>query len=115
MFLDRVERIDLDNPVAQRRRLVENLATLPLSDSEVTAARDVCVDAHRAILEAEDRHADAAALVARHGTSPPAAIHLRVERALDEGDRALARSRDLFSRCHRESRELDARYRRHRR
>lgn len=116
MFLDRLERLDLDDPPADRRRLVDNLANMPLSDAEVTEARDVCVDAHRNILEAEDLQADAARLLARYEADqvPSAGDRARIQRDIQSADAALARSRDLFSRCHRQTRELDVRYRRRR-
>jgi len=66
MFLDRLERLDLDDPAEERRRLVDNLASMPLLDPEVSEARDVCVDAHRSILEAEERQANAARLLGRY-------------------------------------------------
>src|SRR5690606_19721232 len=68
MFLDRVEHLDLDDPLEERRRLVENLATMPLAHPEVAQARDLCVDAHRAMLEAEDLRVEAVALLARCGS-----------------------------------------------
>ncbi len=116
MFLDRLERLDLDDPADDRRRLVDNLANMPLSDAEVTEARDVCVDAHRNILEAEELQADAAGLLARYEPDqvPSAGDRARIQRDIQSADAALARSRDLFSRCHRHSRELDMRYRRRR-
>jgi hypothetical protein len=129
MFLDRVERLDLDDPPEERRRLIENLATMPLSHSEVTETRDVCVDAHRSMLEAEELRVEAVALLARCGSAcggepsgaeiPSTTEQLRARRDLDQNirraDRALERSRDLFSRCHRQTRTLDTRYRRRRR
>jgi len=128
MFLDRVERLDMDDPLEERRRLVDNLATLPLVHGDVIAARDVCVDAHRAILEAEDLRLEAVALLARcgpvcagqpggpevDGTADQLRARLDLDRNMGRADRALERSRDLFSRCHRETRALDTRYRRRR-
>ncbi len=117
MFLDRVERIDLDEPSTQRRRLVDNLATMPLANAEIAEARDVCVDAHRSILEAEELQADAAEILGRYeeDETPSAGDRARVQRDITNADTALERSRDLFARCHRQTRDLDLRYRRRRR
>lgn len=116
MFLDRLERLDLDDPAEERRRLVDNLASMPLLDPEVSEARDVCVDAHRSILEAEERQANAARLLGRYDADevPSAGDRARIQRDIDGADAALERSRRLFERCHRQSRELDMRYRRRR-
>lgn len=117
MFLDRVEQLDLDDPVAERRRIVDNLASMPLSDDGVKRARDVCVDAHRTIIEAEERQSRAARLLARYSAEdvPPVADRERIQQDIDHADRALARSRGLFDRCGREMQDLDLRYRRRRR
>jgi len=115
MFLDRVGQIDLDTPIAERRRLVDSLASLPLTDDEVSAARDLCVNAHRSILEAEQHQADAVALVALHGDDLPPEVELQVGNDIEQSGRALERSRDLFSRCISEQHAIDARYGRRRR
>lgn len=114
MFLDRLERLDLDDPAEQRRRLVDNLANMPLSDADITEARDVCVDAHRSILEAEELQASAAQMLGRYEDDqvPSAGDRARIQRNIDSADAAIERSRDLFARCHRHSRDLDLRYRR---
>lgn len=116
MFLDRLERLDLDNPAEERRRLIDNLANMPLADAEVSEARDVCVDAHRSILEAEERQANAARLLGRYEPDqvPSPGDRARIQRDIEGADAALERSRGLFDRCHRHSRELDMRYRRRR-
>lgn len=114
MFLDRLERLDLDDPADTRRRLVDNLATMPLSDPDVTEARDVCVDAHRNILDAEEAQASASQLLGRYEEDevPSAGDRARIQRHIESADAAIERSRDLFARCHRHSRDLDLRYRR---
>jgi len=113
LFLDRVQRIDLDDPVEQRRRLVDSLASLPLNAEPVQQARDACVEAHRTILEAEELHARARSAVDGHGEEAGISIteRQRIERDIRESNRAIERSRDLFSRCHRLTRDLELRYR----
>lgn len=113
LFLDRVQRIDLDDPVDERERLVDSLASLPLSAEPVQEARDACVEAHRTILEAEALHASAReALEGRADeTEIPITERQRIERDIQESTRAVERSRGLFSRCHRLTRDLELRYR----
>lgn len=114
MLLDRIERLDLDDPVEERRRLVDSLASMPLADADVMSARDVCVRAHRSILEAEEKQAHAAMLLARYESDevPSAGDQLRIRRDIDEADGAIQRSRSLFARCHSETQALQSRYRR---
>ncbi len=128
MFLDRYERLDMDDPLEERRRLVDNLRTMPLVHSDVTQARDVCVDAHDAILEAEDLRVEAVALLERcgpvcagqpagpevDGTAEQLSARLELDQNMGRAERALERSRGLFSRCHRETAALNTRYRRRR-
>lgn len=111
LFLDRVKRIDLDDPVEQRRELVDRLAALPLSAEEVQRARDACVEAHRTLLEAEDRHAQARTAVAGATESDIAITERqRIEQDIQASNRALERSRQLFPRCQRLTRDLELRY-----
>ena len=117
LFLDRVARIDLDDPADQRERMVDSLASLPLSATEVMDARDVCVEAHRTILEAETATSRARAALAEHpseaGISPPE--RQRIERDIRASNLAIERSRGMFSNCHRLTRDLELRYRARRR
>lgn len=117
LFLDRVARIDLDDPAEQRTRMVDSLATLPLSATEVMDARDVCVDAHRTILEAETATARARAALADHPSEDgiPVTERQRIERDIRESNLAIERSRGMFSNCHRLTRDLELRYRSRRR
>jgi hypothetical protein len=113
LFLDRVRRIDLDDPVEERRRLVDSLASLPLSAEPVQRARDACVEAHRTILEAEELHARARSAVEEHEdeSQMPITERQRIERDIQESNRAIERSREMFTRCHRLTRDLELRYR----
>ena len=114
LYLDRVERIDLDDPVEERERMVDALESLPLSAEPVQEARDACVEAHRAVLEAESLHASAREALGEHEDEGeiPITERQRIERDIQASTRAVARSRSLFSRCHRLTRDLELRYRR---
>lgn len=117
LFLDRVERIDSDDPPERRRPRIEALAALALSSEEVTRARDVCLDAHRALLDAETRQAEARRELDRitaNGANPHApvepAVGARIQKAIDDSERAIHRSRDLMPRCQDEVGELNRKY-----
>ena len=113
IYLDRVQRLDLDDPVAERRRLVESLASLPLSAPEVVSARDACVEAHQTILEAEGHTASAREAVERYPEESdiPIPIRQRIERDITRSNQLIERSRAMFDACHRLTRDLEVRYR----
>lgn len=116
-LLDRLDGLDLDDPIEERRRRVTSLASLPLSDATVKEARDVCVDAHQSLLDAEELHTSARAALARYEdeSAIPVAEQQRIQRAITGSNDALTRARDLIGRCERHTRDLDNRYRRQRR
>lgn len=113
IFLDRVQRIDLDDPLAERRRHVESLASLPLSAPEVQRARDACVEAHQTILSAEELTQGARAEVERYEEESqiPIATRQRIETDIRRSNALIERSRALFDTCHRLTRDLEVRYR----
>ena len=114
LFLDRIAHIDLDDPVEERRRRVSSLATLPVEAEQVRTARDACVDAHRTILEAEEASARARAAFEEYPSEDdiPVIARQRIERDIRSSTEQVERSRGLFSRCHRLTRDLELRYRR---
>ena len=112
IFLDRVQRIDLDDPIAERRRNVESLASLPLSAPEVQRARDACVEAHQTILDAETLTTSARAEVERYEDESqiPITARQRIEADIRRSNGLIERSRSLFDTCHRLTRDLEVRY-----
>lgn len=116
-LLDRLDGLDLDAPMDERRRRVTSLANMPLHDASVKQARDVCVEAHRSILEAEELHANASAALARFEDEGAIPVGTRgsIQRDIEGSNAALARARDVMGRCERHTRDLDVRYRRRRR
>ncbi|MCC6876914.1 MAG: hypothetical protein IT378_21595 [Sandaracinaceae bacterium] len=115
LFLDRVQRIDLDAPSAERRTLVEALATLPLASEEVRSARNACVEAHRTLLRAETLHVEARDRLRAYENDEsriPITERQRIERAISGSSQALEQSHGLFARCERAKRDLELRYRR---
>ena len=117
IFLDRVQRIDLDDPLADRQRLMESLASLPLSAPEVTRARDACVEAHQTIIQAESLTAGARTEIERYEEESqiPITTRQRIEGDIRRSSDLIERSRSMFDTCHRLTRDLEVRYRRHRR
>lgn len=113
LFLDRVQQLDLDDSIEERRRMVNSLASLPLTSEPVQQARDACVEAYRTILEAEERQARARGSVEQHEDESAMSIaeRRRIEDDIRESRQALERSRELFPRCHRLTRDLQLRYR----
>lgn len=113
IYLDRVQRLDLDDPISERRRLIDSLASLPLSAPEVRTARDSCVEAHQAILEAEELTRRARRAVERHEEESmiPAPERVRIERDISASNRLIERSRSMFDMCHRLTRGLELRFR----
>ena len=117
LFLDRIERIDSDDPPERRRPRVDALASLALTSEEVKHARDVCLDAHRSLIDAETRQGEARRELDRitaNGANPHApvepAVGARIQKAIGDSERAIARSRDLRPRCQDEVGELDRKY-----
>ena len=114
IFLDRVQRIDLDDSIADRQRLVESLRSLPLSAPEVTRARDACVEAHETILSAEELTQNARAQIERYEgdeSQIPITERQRIERDIQRSTQLIERSRSHFDTCHRLTRDLEVRYR----
>ncbi len=113
IYLDRVARIDLDDSVVDRRRLVQSLASLPLSSPEVQAARDACVEAHQTILTAEELSSAARAALEQYEDESqiPITARHRIGADIDRSTRLIERSRPMFDRCHRLTRDLEVRFR----
>lgn len=113
IYLDRIARIDLDDPMVDRRRLVQSLASLPLTSPEVQAARDACVEAHQTILSAEERTRAARAAVERYEDESqiPITARQRIEADINASNRLIERSGPMFDDCHRLTRDLEVRYR----
>ncbi len=120
LFIDRIEDFDVDDDIEDRRRVVDSIRELALTDPDVIAARDTCVAAYGALIEAEDQHA-----LARHllvGTFLPDGgeqaiapeMQAQIEGALDHSTEALARSQEAVPRCTRAVGALERRFpRRH--
>lgn len=113
LFLDRVQHIDLDDPIEERRRRVDSLATLPVTAEVVRSARDACVEAHRAIIEAEEASANAREVYDQYPdeASIPLTERQRLESDIRTSGRAMDRARNLFTRCHDRTNDLRLRYR----
>jgi hypothetical protein len=118
LFLDRFGALDVDSPVLERLPHIEALASMPFASEEITEVRDLCVEAHRTLLVAEERGAEARASfdratdqgrLAESDISPE--TRASIEAALGESNRALERVRPLMTRCDDRVRGLRARFR----
>ena len=83
----------------------------------VGEARDICVEAHQSLITAEDASARARSAFESYESESaiPAVERQRIEADVARSDRALSASSQLFSRCHRLTRDLELRYRSRRR
>ncbi len=117
LFLDRVARIDADDPIEERRRMIESLASLPLAAERVDQARDACVEGHEKMLAAEELQQDVASHLARYEASDvlPADERQQLDSQLDRARTLIRQAGPLISRCHRMTADLELRYRPRRR
>lgn len=120
LFLDRYEGIDVDDPAEERRARVDMISGLPIGSEEVDHVRDLCVDAHRTLLRAEDRGAEARvafdqAMGGRRRAEVdedeiPTDVRATIEAALAESNGALEIARDAMPRCLSAVRGLEVRF-----
>jgi hypothetical protein len=118
LFLDRYQVLDLDDPIEERRRTVEALATMPFAADEVRAVRDRCVEAHRTLIRAEERGAEARAIFERATDQGRISddeistdVRASIESALQESNESLPRARELLRTCMEDTRRLEVRFR----
>jgi len=116
LFLDRFEDVDVDDPLEDRRTAIQAIHELALTDASVVAARDACVTAHEALIEAEDQHAIANHLFVESSSAGehdvPADVAAQINAAITHSDDAIARSRELFPRCTSAVSQLERRFHR---
>jgi hypothetical protein len=107
--LEAISRLDPNAPAETRRAAIEAVSALPIEDKEILELRDVCLQAHRGLLEAEvDQQAVRAAL-----ESPePASQQLGVlQGKMQRAAAVLATAHAALTTCESRSRELTVRYR----
>jgi hypothetical protein len=117
LFLDRYEGIDLDDPLDERKQSIDALAALPLSSAEVAEVRDVCVEAHRTLIRAEE-HSAAARADLEHATADgqreediPTEVRAQIEAHLQSSNESLALARETLPRCMERVHQLEVRFR----
>ena len=117
LFLDRYQALDLDDPIEERRQRVDALDALPFASEEVERVRDACVGAHRTLIVAEERGAEARAIFERetdHGriaeSDLPTEVRASIEAALSESNEALPRAREELRTCMDDARRLEVRF-----
>jgi hypothetical protein len=97
-------------------RQLTALEALPVRVPELARARDQCAAAHRGLLRAEQRQADARVAleqaVARHGDSGiPAERTKAIAKLIDRSNSALSDAQQALPDCDRSTVELTKRYR----
>ena len=97
LFLDRVELVVLETPVAERERMLGALESLPLENEDVIAVREACVDGHRALIEAEVAQREATvelgrATGGRDDVRIPSEEAARIQAMIDRSNEALEES-----------------------
>ena len=115
LLLDRASHVDHDAPEPIRAQQIEDLATVVLQTDELATLRDMCVEGHRALLEAETEQARAGQeLAALSGGDPNARIPTEKARsvadAIQASSSALERARELLRSCQAELAELRHRH-----
>ena len=116
-FFEVYGEVDADAPMAERAQRIEALAAVPLATDEIATVRDLCVEAHRTLLRAEERGAEARAAFrqATAGGSGEESItdeqRASIETALSESNDALALARRQMPECLRRVHGLEQRYR----
>lgn len=113
LFLDRVGRIDADDPIEERRRMIQSLAALPIASERVDEARDACVAGHDKMLSAEQLQEDVRATLSRYAPTDTIADADRatLDSQLAEARTLIEQAGPLISRCHRMTTDLEVRYR----
>jgi hypothetical protein len=116
-LLERIEAVDIKAPYATRKATVAALATLELTDRELGRVRELCLKAHQALLETEERQAQARqGLDAVTRGNPRASIPpdraSAIAGALEESNRKLRSAIETFPYCEREVRSLAMRLKR---
>lgn len=115
-FLGAYDALDHRDPLAQRTRDVEALATLPLQVPTVQHARDACVGAHRALIAAEQAQETAAKALDAALASRPDGTPLdpkqaeSVQQSIVAAESALSGARTRFAPCESEARSLALRF-----
>lgn len=103
-------------PLAERERKITKLSQLAISDEPLRKTRDLCVEAHRALVRAERENDSASsqleqALAAQNdGGALPADQVETIRNSIASAERAISASRGSFEQCESEMRTLSLRY-----
>ncbi len=115
-FLASYGALDHRDAMDEREREVTDLAALPLHSPIVMKARDACVSAHRALLEAERAQERAAGALEKALASRPDGEALskqqaaQVQQSITAAETALSGARTRFAPCETDARDLALRY-----
>lgn len=112
LFLDRVARVHIDAPPAERRRHIEALEAIALRTESLDGLRDTCVEGHTALVEAEEEQAAARErLESLAGDDPDARIDpaqaQEIAGAIERSSAAIERARGKLTECQEGTRALE--------
>ena len=107
--LEAISRLDPNAPVEARHAAIAAVGSLPVEDKELVALREVCLEAHRGLLEAEvEQQAVRAAIDGpQPATEQLGALQGKMQRAAA----VLATAQAALTTCETRSREITMRYR----
>ena len=116
-LLERIEAVDIKAPYTKRKVSVAALEALELTDRELVRVRNLCLKAHQALIDTEERQAQArnsldAVTQGDPKASIPADRASAIAEALEDSNRELRRAIEAFPYCEREVRSLAMRFNR---
>lgn len=105
------QAIDPALPPEMRQPHVHAMAKLPLSDKALISTRDLCVQAHQALVDAELSHKRAMNMVATQGHSELTAVQAqRLEKEISSSNAQLTKAKDKLPGCEDQLRQLRIKY-----
>ena len=115
-FLALYRATDHRAPIPERERKIVQLEQLTLSEKAVSAARDQCVEAHRALVRAERENATASSQLDQAIAAQPDGGALlgvdttRIRAGIEQAASSLVDARRGFEKCESQARSLSLRF-----
>lgn len=101
-------RLDPSAPAKQRAEMIQAVRKIDLTDKEMIATRDVCLDAHQGLLDAHLLQAEArkAFMEAKSDDEHRTSHAAHAQEALDASSKTLASARTSLDACQNHTRTL---------
>ena len=112
-LIARVEAIDVQAEVSERRPRLEALEALEVHGDAAKKVKQVCVEGHTALLEAEEGHLEAKGLAAEGLDAAgklPEATDERLKDLIAASNQAIDRARKLMPECNEDLAALRTRF-----